>query len=82
MKTEDLVLTNLQVNKKQRETIFIGAKEDNENQTISQIITGVQNAICHEYGLKGEVIRFTTNGLRTQVYVSNRWRTAEIINDQ
>ena len=62
-------------------TISTNAKEENENQLTYQIITGVQNSIHHKYGLARGVIRFRTNGIRTQVSAENRRSAFEIRNE-
>ena len=59
-------------NKKRRTTSSVGARKDNKNRLISQIITGVQNASQNESGLAGGVNRFPTNGLRAQLSATNR----------
>ena len=79
--TEDPVRTEFLANKNRRTTSSVSAKKYNENQVISQIITGVQNSIHYESILVGVLIRLPSYGIRTQVSSVNRISASEIIHE-
>ena len=54
----------------------------NKNQLTSQITTGIQNESRHETDFAGVVINLRTNGIRTEVYTTNRNITTANRNNQ
>ena len=69
------------VNKKRRNTSYVSDEKYNENRLISNIITGVRNAIQNESGLEEGVTSFPANGRRSQVSAENRGSTSSNRNE-
>ena len=66
------ISTKFITNNKHRTTRPINNGNDNDNLLVYQIINGDHNASRQETILSGGVIRFTTNGIKTQVPDANQ----------